>query len=66
MNLPNVKVDLPVLQPKDIDDLQERPANPIPNPNPNPNPNALPNPHPNPRRPAERRRHAAAVPKLSH
>jgi len=22
MNLPNVKVDLPVLQPKDIDDLQ--------------------------------------------
>ena len=53
MNLPNVKVDLPVLQPKDIDDLQERPANPIPNPNPNPNP--LPNPHPNPRRrPAER------------
>jgi len=30
MNLPNVKVDLPVLQPKDIDDLQERPANPIP------------------------------------
>ena len=22
MNLPNVKVDLPVLQPKDIDDIQ--------------------------------------------
>jgi hypothetical protein len=72
MNLPNVKVDLPVLQPKDIDDLQERPANPnpnpnpIPNPTPNPNPNPNPNPHPNPRRrPAERRRQAAADPNLS-
>ena len=50
MNLPNVKVDLPVLQPKDIDDLQNfgvKRGNPNSNPNPNPNPNPSPNPNPN-------------------
>ena len=51
MNLPNVKVDLPVLQPKDIDDLQERPANPNPIPNPTPSPQPQP-PAPSPQPPA--------------